>query len=225
MMYICVSNLAKRNLMKTRWLFVVSSFIILTLLGCAFGRKVPYENMNINLSYSGSKSIALSIYDQREMVVDGSQKPAFVGYTRSGVGIAYPMVTKSGKPFAEIILETISRSLSNEGYSVKIIPTSYKDSFVEIKRKLLDTFNDRLIILKINKLHSDFYSATMFYYDIDVDIFNNEGNVLVTRNFQKETAIGGSIWGTGNYKEYSQKYLANEIESWFNDKEIREILN
>jgi hypothetical protein len=210
--------------MKSKELLLVYLCIIITLSGCAFGRKIPFEKMQVDLSFSGSKSIALSVADQREMVVDGSQKPDFVGYTRSGVGIAYPMGTQSGKSFAQVFQETVSRSFKNKGYSVLVIPASQKDSLADIKVNAVGISFDRLILFKINKMHSDFYAATIYYYDVDVAIYDFKGNMLVTKNFQKEKNIGGSAWGTGKYQEYTPAYLQSEIESWLNDKEISDNL-
>jgi hypothetical protein len=210
--------------MKSKELILAYSCIILTLSGCAFGRKIPYEKMQVNLSFSGTKSIALSVCDQREMVVDGSQKPDFVGYTRSGVGIAYPMGTESGKSFAQILQETVARSFTNKGFSVFVISSSRKDSIADIIAKAEGTPFDRLVLFKIKKMHSDFYAATIFFYDVVLEIYDSKGELLVSKNFQKEQNIGGSAWGTGKYQEYTPAYLQSELESWLNDKSISEKL-
>jgi hypothetical protein len=34
--------------MKTKLTFAILSCIIITLLGCAFGRHIPYEKMKVN---------------------------------------------------------------------------------------------------------------------------------------------------------------------------------
>jgi hypothetical protein len=180
--------------------------------------------MKVNVNYSGPKSLSLSVLDQREMVVDHSRKPDFVGYTRSGVGIAYPMGTQSGKSFAEIIQKVISESLTNKSFTVNNIPTSFNNSVDEIKNKFLSNSNDRLILIKLNKLHSDYYSVTLFYYDVDLNIYDSNGNILISKNFKKDEKIGGSPWGTGKYKYYSPEYLENEIQSWLNDQQISEKL-
>lgn len=88
--------------MKRNVLFISVLCITLSLMGCAFGRKIPYEKMTLTLTGPGIQPAALSVIDSREMVIDKNRKPDFVGYTRSGAGIAYPMGTGSGKSFAEI---------------------------------------------------------------------------------------------------------------------------
>ena len=211
--------------MKTKWTFPILFCIILTFLGCAFGKKIPYEKMKVNLTYSGSKSISLSVLDQREMVIDHSRKPDFVGYTRSGAGIAFPMGTESGKSLAELLQEVISVSFTNKGYTVITVSASYNNSFDEIKNKLLATSSERHILFKLNKMHSDYYFATGFCYDVDLNIYDNKGNILISKNFKKDQTInGGTFMGTGNDKEYFPAYLENEIQSWLNDQQISEKL-
>jgi len=76
--------------MKKLCIFLIYSTSLLTLIGCVIGKKVPYEKMKVEINYSGTKSIALAVYDQREMIVDGNRKPDFVGYQISGIGVAWP---------------------------------------------------------------------------------------------------------------------------------------
>jgi len=210
--------------MKTKVFNVILSSIILTLISCAFGRQIPYENMKVKVNYSGSKTISLSVWDQREMVLDQSRQPDFVGYTRSGVGIAYPMGTKSGKYFADVIQQVISESLTSENFQVINIPTSYSYSFDTIMNKFITTPTDLLIVLKIKKLHTDYYAGTFFYYDVDLIAYDKAGNILVNQNHKKVSNIGGNSMGAGKYKEYSPKYLETEIQTWLNDTQIADII-
>jgi hypothetical protein len=205
--------------MKKTFLKVVYLYLILTLLGCAFGRNVPYETMKVDLNYSGTNSIALAVYDQREMVVDGSRKADFVGYTRSGAGIAYPMGTANGQPFAQIIQETISHSLEAKGYTVINVSSTPFDYHETMKSKLLGMNCDKLLMVRLNKLHSDFYAATIFYSNVDIEIFDGEGKLVFEKNYSEEQNIGGSAWGTGKYQEYCPEYLADRIGVWLNDEE------
>ena len=76
--------------MKKLFVSVIYSIFLITLMGCVVGKKVPYEKMKVEINYSGTKSIALAVYDQREMIVDGNRKPDFVGYQISGIGVAWP---------------------------------------------------------------------------------------------------------------------------------------
>ncbi len=54
---------------------------------------------------------------------------------------------------------------------------------------------DRLMLIKLKTLHTDFHAATKCIYDVDIEIFDKTGTLLVLRNFKKEDNIGGNAWG------------------------------
>jgi hypothetical protein len=92
------------------------------LTSCAIGRKVNYDNVFIKVPAFNQK-ISIATWDQREQVASGTRKPDFVGYSRSGAGIAYPIGTSSGKPFADIISADISSPLSSKGSPTTVVIT------------------------------------------------------------------------------------------------------
>ncbi len=205
--------------MKKLCVFVVYLISLLTLIGCVIGKKVPYEKMKVEIDYSGTKFIALAVYDQREMVVEGSRKADFVGYQLSDIGVAWPIGTKSGKNFTDVIQEIISQSFKNKGYTVSLIPTSYKDNYDDLKTKLIQSSCDRLMIIKLKKLQIVMVVATIIDINVDVEVFDKSGNLLAAKNFQKSEKIATDILGT-NYKKYAPEYLEKEIASWMNDPQI-----
>jgi len=205
--------------MKKICVSVIYSIFLISLIGCVVGKKVPYEKMKVEINYSGTKSIALAVYDQREMVVDGNRKPDFVGYQLSGIGVAWPIGTKSGKNFTDVVQEVISQSFNNKGYKVLLIPTSYKDNYDDIKTRMIQSSSDRLMIIKLKKLQIVMVVATIIDIDVDVEVFDKSGNMLAVKNFQKSLQIATDILGT-NYKKYAPEYLEKEIASWLNDPQI-----
>ncbi len=210
--------------MKKLCVSVIYSIFLITLIGCVVGKKVPYEKMKVEINYSGTKSIALAVYDQREMVVKGNRKPDFVGYQISGIGVAWPIGTKSGKNFTDVIQEVISQSFKNKGYTVLLIPTSYKDNYDDIKTRMIQSSSDRLMIIKLKKLQIVMVVATIIDIDVDVEVLDKSGNMLAVKNFQKSEEIATDILGT-NYKKYAPEFLEKEITSWLNDPQITKELN
>lgn len=210
--------------MKRHVLFISVLCITLSLMGCAFGRKIPYENMKVTLTGSGIQPVALSVIDSREMVTGKNRKPDFVGYTRSGAGIAYPMGTGTGRSFAEIIQETMAASLINAGCDLVTVPLPAGTSKQDAQARLIGEHKNRAMVVILNKMHSDYYAGTIFYYDVDFHIYDNSGKLILLKNFQKDKNIGGSVWGTGKYKEYIPEYVADEMTSWLNDPEIKAAL-
>ena len=205
--------------MKKLFVSVIYSIFLITLMGCVVGKKVPYEKMKVEINYSGTKSIALAVYDQREMVVDGNRKADFVGYQISGIGVAWPIGTKSGKNFADVIQDAISQSFKKKGYSVLLIPTAYKDNYDDIKTRMIQSSGDRLMIIKLKKLQIVMVVATIIDIDVDIEVFDKSGNMLAVKNFQKSETIATDILGT-NYKKYAPEFVEKEIASWLNDEQI-----
>ena len=205
--------------MKKLSVFVIYSISLLALIGCVVGKKVPYEKMKVEINYSGTKSIALAVYDQREMVVKGNRKPDFVGYQIGGNGIAWPIGTKSGKNFTDVIQEVISQSFKNKGYTVLLIPTSYKENYDDIKTRMIQSSSDRLMIIKLKKLQIVMVVATVIDIDVDVEVFDKSGNMLAVNNFKKSEQLATDILGT-KYKKYAPEDLEKERVSWWNDQQI-----
>ena len=108
--------------------------------GCAISCSVSYHDINVNVPPINDKKINMAVWDQREQVISGKRKPNFVGYTRSGAGIAYPMGTESGKTFADDIALDISSSFTKNGTIVNVIPTLFNESEKTILSKLEDTW-------------------------------------------------------------------------------------
>ena len=59
----------------------------------------------------------------------------------------------------------------------------------------------------------------MMEIDVDIEVFDQSGNVLVTRNFHKNEKIANDLLGT-NYPKYAPAFLEKEISSWLNDDQI-----
>lgn len=205
--------------MKKLFVFVIYSIFLITLTGCVVGKKVPYEKMKVEINYSGTKSISLAVYDQREMVVAGNRKADFVGYQISGIGVAWPIGTKSGKNFADVIQDVISQSFKKKGYTVLLIPTAYKDNYDDLKTRMIQSSGDRLMIIKLKKLQIVMVVATIIDIDVDIEVFDKSGNMLAVKNFQKSETIATDILGT-NYKKYAPEFVEKEIASWLNDEQI-----
>ena len=205
--------------MKKIFFFVFCSISLITLSGCVIGKKVPYEKMKVDLTYSGTRSIALAVYDQREMILSGSRKPDFVGYQLSGIGVAWPMGTKSGKNYTDVIQEVISRAYKAKGYTVTLFPTSYKENYSDIKSRMMKSSSDRLMIIKLTELQIVLVTATIMGINVDVEVFDKSGNLLASKNFQKSETIATDLLGT-NYPKYAPAFLEKEIASWLNDEQI-----
>ena len=200
----------------------IGLFLLTTLIsGCAISRKVSYNDLNINLPQVTVKSLSIAVWDQREQVIKGSRKPDFVGYMRSGAGIAYPMGTESGKTFADDIALDISSSYQKNGFKANIIPTSFQESENTILSNLKNSNSDKLILIKMNKLHTDGYTGFDLFYDLQSSVYKSSGELLRQKSFKGTKPLGKG----SQYKTNLPNGLKELLEEVFNDQEILAALN
>ena len=203
---------------KTLLLLLIPALI---LTSCAGGRKIAYNDVEADLNYEGSESIAIAVYDQREMVLDGSRKPDFVGYMRSTAGIAYPMGTKSGENLTDDMSMSIAKSFKNKGYETEVIETLPIDEKEAIKTKLQNTNADKVLMLTLNKYHTDCYGVTRLMYDVNAKVMDADGDVLADENFSDEYNVGGNaFWGPGDFKTYIPEHFKQFLDKLLNDEKV-----
>lgn len=204
----------------------MKKFLYIILIGaifssCAISRKVPYNEMILNLPQVKTENLSIAVWDQREQLLKGSRKPDFVGYMRSGAGIAYPMGTLSGKAFADEIALNIASSYKNNGLNVSIINTSYKDNENSILNSFKNSSNNKLILMKCNQLHTDGYNIEALLYNIQVSIYNKNGALIAQKSFVGKKELGKGM----KYKTYMPNGLKELIEEIFNDATIHNAIN
>lgn len=193
----------------------------LILTSCAGGRKIAYNDVEADLNYEGNETIAIAVYDQREMVLDGSRKPDFVGYMRSAAGIAYPMGTKSGENLTDDMSMSIAKSFKNKGYNAEVIETLPVDEKGAINTKLQDTGADKLLMLTLKKYHTDCYGVTRLMYDVKAEVMNSKGDIVAEKNFSDEYNVGGNaFWGPGDFKTYIPEHFKQFLDTLLNDEAI-----
>ena len=208
--------------MKTN---VVYLLIPIIMSGCA-SLKVQYDGRNPDLP-AFSENITIATCDQREQILDGSRKTDFVGYQRTGVGIAYPIGTLSGNPVSDDISSTISTALEGKGCSTSIITTLPTENENEIIDNFKKHDSGKLFLMKCLEHKIDGYGFPILHFDLQVKIYSSEGKQLTEKNYQGERNLGESVgWGRSfyKYKEPISEGLEDLLEEIFNDPEISSIL-
>jgi len=190
------------------------------LVSCAISRKVEYESVAANVP-DFKEHIGIGTWDQREQILNGARQIDFVGYMRSAAGIAYPMGTSSGTPFADVVSSSVAASFSKKGNTTSIVAVSFADKENLILEKLKKTKSDKLVLIKCYKFYTDGYGATSLLYDLQLNIFSSGGDLLKQKTFSGKRELGGSkAWGAGNFKKYIPEGYKKLLEEIFNDPEI-----
>jgi hypothetical protein len=199
-------------------------FIAICLSSCAVSRKVQYDNLVANIEVQGTKSVAIAALDHRTHVLKDGKPQDFVGYLRAGVGIPYPIGTKSKKPLASDVANSINETLANKGYKCSVIGTSPTDTEKDVTGKLKATGSEVSLLFLMNSWWTDTYMATLLNYDVTISIYDKNGNQLSTRNFtESKKGIGVNVWGT-EYQRVIPDAFKKELEKLLNDPDIKKSL-
>lgn len=211
--------------MKTLRLTV---FTIATLVisSCAVGKKVNYNSIKMDLFAVKAKSIDIVLLDHREAVVDGSRKPSFCGYMRSGVGIAYPVSTSSKKSFIDDIGNNIVSSLNKFNVKATLIPSNFEQSEETAKQNLLLVGGDKKMLFVFEEFHTDGYGIQYLHYNFDISVFDKDNNLIMYKKYYDKEKLGGNVaFGAGGFKKYMPEKVMEFFEGIFNDQEILNALN
>jgi hypothetical protein len=160
-----------------------ASLITFAVASQAAAGKIPYEfRSDISVAALGNGApIALAVWDQREDVVKGDDRPSAIGIARSLYGIPYEQRTANGKALADVLAEIVARGLRKAGSSVALVPTQFSDSRTRIvDRAAAIPEAQRLLLIEIRQWEEDTYFQTTLKYDLAAYALDRDGKELAT---------------------------------------------
>jgi hypothetical protein len=193
--------------------------IQLLLGGCAVGNTYNYQNSELSLPIVGNETISLGVLDNRTYVVSGAKSPDYVGVQRGGYGNPFDVTTATGKPLAEELGFSVQEALNRNGFSV--IPLSVSSSESEaIISAVKQNDTRRSITLKINEWKTDAMLRLRLIYDLELSIFDKEGNSIAEAKDSGDEVISGAGFEKGNSNNASSSF-ETKIGRLFNTPLIR----
>jgi len=205
------------------------NFIIMALLAISVSTnaslyKVHYDKLVANIEAKGTKSVSIATLDHRAKIQKEGSSPDCVGYVRSTVGIPYSLETKSKKPFSDDVSSSINESFAKKGFKCSVTTTTPNDSANIVVDKLKNSGSDISILLVTNLWWTDTHMATLLEYDVTVNVYDKSGNLLVSKNFTESSkGLGVNIWGN-EYQKNIPNGFTEALERFFNDPEIKKVL-
>lgn len=190
-------------------------------------RAIEYSNIEFQIKSNSNINYAVAVLDKRGVVTDKSQDPQFVGYIRSGTGIAYPIRTGSGKPFADDVMLTISNAIQKSGAKVMKVSTTFSMDATEVTGKLKETNADKLILLIIDEWRNDtrpwhMRVATEMIWNFRLQVFDGSGTLKAENKVEgKDGGVDPS--GTSNVKKIkliTDRYYKEKMEILFSEESI-----
>lgn len=177
---------------------LVLATLILTLTGCALGRKVDYATIGPDLAIVTGKSVAVAVYDVRSYVLSGEKKSTFVGVSRGTYYNPFDMSTASGNPLAVDLQRSVLSALADSA-----IVASAKPFDPPLKSA---GPGQRVLVLKVNEWKTDTYLSTHFIYDVTAQVLDEKGTVLGSRTARDDVQIK-------DFQEAGQQVLQDLLAS------------
>jgi len=204
---------------KLIWLFVA-----ILLSGCAAGNKYDYRSSSITLPLKAAdhRELVLSVEDARPYVVAGNKTPNFVGLQRGGFGNPFDVTTASGRPLTEDMSIAITRALTTSGYKVLTVNEKSDKSF--LVKTATDQGATRIVTLKVNEWKSDIFMGITVHCDIELKIYDVNGELLAASDMKFDEEIGGAQIGASKNSRIVADEFAKRIGYLFNRSEVRSVL-
>jgi hypothetical protein len=200
-------------------------FSCLLLIGCAAGNKYNYraELTSLPLKSTTEQLLLLDLDDRRPYILSGEKNPDFVGLQRGGFGNPFEVTTASGKPMIDDMASSVAASLEKSGYSVKIAEGNTDLSQLIILARSHDIF--RIIRLQVFEWKSDIYMSIGLHYDLQLSIYDAEGNLLAENSMKGNEAVGGGKISATQNSEHMADEFGKRIGYLFNNPQIRDAMS
>ncbi len=182
----------------------------------AMSKGLITEELNDEINLSDFKSLAIATHDQRDMVVDGSQKECFLGYGYADIGIAYPINTKPKEKVSNLCTDIVSEILNANKIQSDKIETSANCNKIAIIEQLKTSETQGYLIITLQNLRSDcrgggisFTMNTLCAYTIKLDVYNKEEEHLLHKEVTSmETFVHGK-----SYKKHIRNNTTKLLEA------------
>ena len=173
----------------------IAAVLALTLLlgACAFGNRYDYAAQVPNLEIATEDRVAVGVVDQRPYVVSGRNTPEWVGLQRSGFGIPYGVHTKSDKPLAHDLTDTIAAALTEKGVQTEAVylgPSATRQPGIDA---LVSTGAGKSILISFLQWKSDTYTNVALIYDATAEVFDEKSQSLAQNQIAGQDDLGGDF--------------------------------
>jgi hypothetical protein len=189
--------------------------------------KIEYRNIELKIEANSNITYAVAVLDKREVVTNKNQGPEFVGYIRSGTGIAYPIWTASGNTFTDDITLSIINAIQKSGAKATQISTSFSMNTSEVIDKLKATNADKLILVIIDEWRNDtrpwhMKVATEMIWNLRLQVLDGTGTLKAENKVEgRDGGINPSLSSnTKKIKLITDKYYKEKMEKLFTGDNI-----
>lgn len=202
--------------MKMKILLLLITCI--SLVGCAVGRKVDYAQSSLTLDYSNKKKLAVGAQDKRQYIVFEQKKENFVGLMRGGFGNPFDVTTSTNNAFADDVTSILIEAIRHSGGVAVPLSLAPNTSRADVIQKVKRSEAPNALILTIHEWKSDSTTSTNIYFDLEMEVLDQNGVVQAKNRIQGVEQISGSFWAADPFEHVEKnapKILKSKIEELF----------
>ncbi len=153
----------------------------------AYGQTTDYRNSWPSLDLWTEYTVLVGVSDKRPYILNGDKEPAFVGLSRSQLGIPYDILTTSKASLASDLEQALANGLLNSGVLAERLSQ-------EGDREGDDAGTPvRKLILTLFEWKSDTYRDTTFHYDFELQVFTPDNRVVSSQRFASKRTDSSGI--------------------------------
>jgi hypothetical protein len=189
--------------------------------GCAVGVKHKYDHQALDLPASSAETVEVGVLDQRPYVLDKDKSPAFVGVSRGGFANPFDVETESGEPLATDMGSDIVLGLRASGVkaSQMVLAPSLKPT--DARQQLVNSGADRSVLITLLEWKSDTYQRVFLNYDVRLNVFNRENEMLATSQRSGEDNLGdGGLDPPSHSRKAVPPAFKSIMEGLFKDPKV-----
>lgn len=190
----------------------------------AAGKKVNYLETGAKLDYTGTGKVVVVATDERPYVLNGKEKPQFVGQIRGGYGNPFQVLNQTGHPLADDVSASIAASLAAGGYSASADVVPKGETADQTIARVAAGSPDRIVLVRMREMKSDGYASYAFYADVTVSVHDASGAVLQSIESKVDSTLPKMKFST-KYPEFAANIntaYREALQSWINDPKVRE---
>ncbi|HEX5160130.1 MAG TPA: hypothetical protein VFV88_00300 [Steroidobacteraceae bacterium] len=188
------------------------------LAGCAVGQKFSYADGYIALLANRSDTpTAVAVLDQRPYILSRDKRENFVGLSRGGYGNPFNVTTKSGAPMAADMAAGIVRALEANGQPAAAVIVLPAEGIEGAKERLKFTRAERQLLFILREWKTDTYEHTGLWFDVTLDVYDESGETLASKQISGKEVSGGSIVSA---EKDAQKWFSEKVGQLLDNRDV-----
>lgn len=170
----------------------IAVFLLVVFLSACMSAPDAQQSAPV-LGFTTSHSIAVTVVDNRPYVLNGDKERYFAGLNRDPYGVPWSMPTYQKQPMSDLLQDRILASFKNQGVKASALKSPSDATVKDIPALITGNSADRKLVIILNEWKKEshpesyvlgFSYVVDFFYDVDVKVFDTQGNLLATEDFK-----------------------------------------